>query len=150
MPHATPLSSLPPRYQAQALPQLGRVVYSPVLPQAPATGAMLRQSNRGINKTEALFLEYLREQFPGAWIEREPVALKIGNGVRYNPDFLVHLPETFREHRTQLVAYEVKGYMRDDAAVKLKVAATRFPWITFFLVWREKRAGAWKQQQIAP
>mgnify|MGYP001454520770 CR=1 FL=1 len=35
---------------------------------------------------------------------------------------------------------------RDDAAVKLKVAAAQFPAWAFWLVWR--KAGAWQQQRI--
>lgn len=153
MPSRIDLSSLPPRYQAQALPQLGRPKQA-ATPEARATlaaegGIMLRQSSAGMNKTEALFLAHLRATFPGAWIEREPIALKLGNGVRYNPDFLVYRSESFGAHVNALTAYEVKGHMRDDAAVKLKVAASRFPFITFVLVWRNPRnGGSWSMQTI--
>jgi hypothetical protein len=105
---------------------------------------MLRQSGAGMNKTEALFFAHLKATHPGAWIEREPVALKLGNGVRYNPDFMV----ADSAGSSQLTAYEVKGHMRDDAAVKLKVAARLFPFIRFVLVWRDRRAGTWATQEI--
>ncbi len=35
--------------------------------------------------------------------------------------------------------HEVKGFMRDDAAVKLKVAAKMHPWWTFRLVKKSKK-----------
>lgn len=155
MPSRIDLSALPPRYQAQAAAQLGKpgaqVTTAQSRPTLATEGAiMLRQSGAGMNKTEALFLAHLKATFPGAWIEREPVALKLGNGVRYNPDFLVHLPENYGAHTQQLTAYEVKGHMRDDAAVKIKVAASRFPFIRFVLVWRSSRAGGWQMQTIVP
>lgn len=156
MPSRIDLSALPAKYQAQAAAQLGgsrakpQQVTRSSQPLATEGAIMLRQSGAGMNKTEALFLAHLQATFPGAWIEREPVALKLGNGVRYNPDFLVHLPENYGAHTQQLTAYEVKGHMRDDAAVKIKVAASRFPFIRFVLVWRSSREGGWAMQTIVP
>jgi len=49
---------------------------------------------------------------------------------------------------TECRAYEVKGFMRDDAAVKLKVAASLYPWIKFHLVTRKK--GEWIIQEVLP
>jgi hypothetical protein len=144
-------ASLPERYRAQIAATLGggaRAADSvAVRPDHPAEGrVMLRQSGAGMNKTEALFFAHLKATHPGAWIEREPMALKLGNGVRYNPDFMVADPAG----SSRLTAYEVKGHMRDDAAVKLKVAARLFPFIRFVLVWRDRRAGTWATQEIFP
>lgn len=160
MPSRIDLSALPAKYQAQAAAQLGKPGAKPQpvtrssSPVATEGAIMLRQSGAGMNKTEALFLAHLQATFPGAWIEREPVALKLGNGVRYNPDFLVHTDLVChadgRRDQAQLTAYEVKGHMRDDAAVKIKVAASRFPFIRFVLVWRSSRAGGWAMQTIVP
>lgn len=156
MPHATPLSSLPPRYQAQAAAQLGKSKSSDSLgfvgisqPVASEAAIMLRQSSKGMNKTEALFLAHLKATHPDAWIEREPFALKLGNGVRYNPDFAVWRYDAPTESPA-LTCYEVKGHMRDDAAVKLKVAASKFHFARFVLVWRDRKSGGWKQQVITP
>lgn len=159
MPSRIDIGSLPAKYQAQAAAQLGKPGAKPLQatrssqPLATEGAIMLRQSGAGMNKTEALFLAHLQATFPGAWIEREPVALKLGNGVRYNPDFLVHEPADNTAGESwpaQLTAYEVKGHMRDDAAVKIKVAASRFPFIRFVLVWRSSRAGGWAMQTIVP
>jgi hypothetical protein len=152
-------ASLPERYRAQIAASLGggaRAADSVAVRQDhPSEGrVMLRQSGAGMNKTEALFFAHLKATHPGAWIEREPMALKLGNGVRYNPDFMVHTELVIhadgRHELPQLTAYEVKGHMRDDAAVKLKVAARLFPFIRFVLVWRDRRAGTWATQEIFP
>lgn len=152
MPSRIDLSALPAKYQAQAAAQLGKPGAKPQpvtrtsSPVASEGAIMLRQSGAGMNKTEALFLAHLQATYPGAWIEREPVALKLGNGVHYNPDFMV----ADITGSSQLTAYEVKGHMRDDAAVKIKVAASLFPFIRFVLVWRDRRASGWAMQQIIP
>lgn len=101
------------------------------------TERRLRQNSSGLNKTEAQYLailEMLHDQ-----VFSQSITLKLGNGVRYTPDFCV-----WSEGR--MIAYEVKGFMRDDAAVKIKVAASRFPDIKFFLVW--KTDGMWHQQEV--
>jgi len=42
--------------------------------------------------------------------------------------------------------HEVKGFMRDDAAVKLKMAAAAFPWWQFKLIRRIN--GQWEETTI--
>ena len=73
----------------------------------------------------------------------ERITLKIADDTRYTPDFfslgLTDDVPTF---------YEVKGFMRDDARVKLKVAADRFPMFRFYLVTR--KGGAWQVEEIEP
>lgn len=155
MPSRIDIESLPARYREQIAAQTGKRTATPSAklshPVAAEGAAMLRQSSRGMNKTEALFFAHLQATHPGAWIEREPMALKLGNGVRYNPDFAVYEQDgewTANCQPERLTFYEVKGHMRDDAAVKLKVAASRFPFIRFILVWRDLKSGGWRQQII--
>ena len=68
----------------------------------------------------------------------ESVKLKLAKGCYYTPDFLV-----VKDH---IYFYEVKGFMRDDAAVKLKIAARLFPWAQFILVTQD--GSGWKFQSI--
>lgn len=99
----------------------------------------------GLNKTERAFKEWL-EISGFAYLEKihvQAITLRIANGCRYTPDFIV------QSVRAGLVAYEVKGFMRDDAAVKLKVAATAYQWIKFNLVTRGK-GGTWNVQEVQP
>ena len=70
----------------------------------------------------------------------EAMTLRLAADVRYTPDFIVVRP--VGPGRCRLEAHETKGYMRDDARVKVRLAASLFPWITFFVVRRSKDAGA--------
>ena len=103
----------------------------------------LRQRTKGPNKLEAAFAAYLRGYNPGAVIHEQAVTLLVANGVRYTPD--IFSPGT-------LSFYETKGFMRDDAAVKIKVAAGVHPWATFYLVTKIKasKGGGWNIQRILP
>jgi hypothetical protein len=101
---------------------------------------MLRQNKTCLNKLETEYLQILRAQF-GDCVSSQSLTVKIGNGCRYTPDFIV-----WNSHGC--FAYEVKGFMRDDAAVKIKVAAKLFPLIEFRIVW--KTDGRWMEQKILP
>lgn len=62
----------------------------------------------------------------------EAVTLKLAPDTRYTPDFLVILPDGTVE------LHEVKGFMRDDANVKIKVAAQMFPFTFRLARWRQR------------
>jgi hypothetical protein len=95
-----------------------------------------------MNKTEAAYANEILEirKRAGEIIEYwfETVTLKLANGVRYTPDFFVRLKSNEYEF------HEVKGFWRDDARVKIKVAAGLFPF-QFFAVQRQKKrdGGGW-------
>ena len=93
-----------------------------------------------MNKLEAAWAVEL-DGSGDAW-EFERVTLKLAPDTRYTPDFLVIGPAG------DVQFHEVKGFMRDDARVKLKVAADRFPWFRFHLVTRT--GGAWQVEEIEP
>lgn len=83
-----------------------------------------------LNKTERAFWEILkreREAAQHSWIGVHCMTLKLADDCRYTPDF-------WSIRFGKLTAYEVKGFFRDDAKVKIKVAARMFPWIEFVLV----------------
>lgn len=134
-----PLSSLPQRYQNQALAASFSAASKPK--------QLIRQkAGDGMNKTERAFSGYLRATWPTGYLHRE-VSLPLANGCRYKVDFLcVHTGQT----GPIIHGYEVKGFMRDDAAVKLKVAASVYPWIRFFLVSRRSQKSCWKIQEVRP
>lgn len=69
------------------------------------------------------------------WQKFEPITLRLARHTTYTPDFLVINKDA------ELIAIEVKGYPRDDAMVKLKVAAEQFPWMRFILARATKKAG---------
>ena len=64
----------------------------------------------------------------------QPQKLKLAYRTTYTPDFLVSMNDGSIEY------HETKGYMRDDAAVKLKVAARLYPQFMFRLV-KDSRNG---------
>lgn len=136
-----PFGSLPLHVQRQVLAQ------DKALGPAPKPDLMIRQDQAGLNKTERRFFEWLKPLHPKTTIHAQALTLKLGNGVRYTPDFFAYF-EPVDGHRWY--AWEVKGFMRDDAAVKIKVAATMFPWIKFVLVWWDRSTCSWKFQEVLP
>jgi len=114
---------------------------------APAKPTLRQKRGPKLNKTEAAFEQHLRAKFPAKIICTQGVTLTLGNGVRYTPDFSTwaQLGDTFPAF------FEVKGFMRDDAAVKLKVAAAMYPQFIFFLVHRDKSApSGWRIEEVLP
>jgi hypothetical protein len=111
-------------------------------------GSPRMRQNRGpkLNKTEAAFAAWLGAQFPDLQVEREGVTLLLANGVRYTADFAVFNPAG------DLVLYETKGKkFWDDAIVKLKVAALRYPKIAFWLTSPADRTlSTWKLERVFP
>lgn len=91
---------------------------------------------KGQNKTEARFdailADLLHRNEIGSY-QFEPVKLRLAGNTTYKPDFFVVL----RDYSVAFV--EVKGYMRDDAAVKVKVAAEQRPWAVFFVAFADGR-----------
>jgi len=73
------------------------------------------------------------------WYAYEAITLKLADGVRYTPDFAV------LTIGPRLEFHEVKGYMREDARIKLRVAASMFPFR--FLLARRASAG-WVIEEV--
>jgi hypothetical protein len=94
-----------------------------------------------MNKTEAAYSQHLEGmKIAGVvlWFEFEAVTLRLADRTRYTPDFAVLLATGAFE------LHEVKGHWQDDARVKIKLAAERFPF-RFLAVrkLRAKQGGGW-------
>lgn len=78
-----------------------------------------------------------------AWYAFEAVTLKLANRLAYTPDFLV-----MRTDGT-LEVHECKGFWRDDALVKIKAAAEKFPF-RFIAIQKlpKKEGGGWKVREF--
>ena len=91
-----------------------------------------------MNKLEQQYARHLDLLKAGgeviAW-QFEPLKLRIGPKCYYTPDFLVIVPAT-----RFIEVHEVKGFWQEDARVKIKAAAERFPWFTFCGVQFRKRS----------
>lgn len=108
----------------------------PTMPDRPNPRG--RAVSKGMNKLEERYsnhLELLRKS--GTIIEFlfQPVKLKLAGKTFYTPDFFVILPDVVEVHET-------KGFMRDDAAVKIKVAAKMF-WFWKFKLVKEGGKNEW-------
>lgn len=133
--------------------------YAGPKPQAPAleTTRVVEPSGRGRkrlavnelgqNKTEALFhADAIEEQREGLIdvVMWEPFKLKLANWKStLRPDFLL------QREGGRPVLVDVKGHMRDDAAVKLKEAAWKFARVfRLAIVSRGKRV--WTVRAVSP
>ena len=106
------------------------------------SGAILGSDSR-MNKWEARYADRLRGmQAAGDIVAFDFEALKFNLGHRcwYCPDFVVTMPDG------RVECHEVKGFMRDDAAVKLKSVARRFSAFRFRLARIVK--GQWDVTEI--
>lgn len=96
-------------------------------------------SEAGMNQTEAAFSLLLEEARQADEIQCwrfEAVTLTVAPNTRYKPDFLAVLPGGHWQF------FEIKGYLRDDAAVKFKTAAEKYPELSFMMIRRKK--GQWE------
>jgi hypothetical protein len=112
--------------------------------EAAAWGVKMPKTpkKRGMNKLEASYATYLEGQrllgIINYWLW-EAIKLRLADRTWYTPDFAVVTASGGLEF------HETKGFMRDDANVKLKVAAEQFPW-KFVLV--KRAGGAWAMSII--
>lgn len=119
----------------------------PVLGQAPAAKGRkpadlaLGYAAERMNKLEARYamrLEELRRAGKIVFWKFEAVALRLANRTTYNPDFYLMLADG------SLGFHETKGFWRDDARAKIKIAAEQFPeWFFVAVQWNSK-ARDWK------
>lgn len=99
-----------------------------------------RHSPGQMNKLEAKYAAWLEmRKLEGAieWYAFEAITLKLAFDTRYTPDFVVMLLDGTLQFR------EVKGYWEEDAKIKIKIAADKFPFI-FIAVRCEK--GQWSHE----
>lgn len=103
-----------------------------------------QQKKDGMNRLEAEYAQILEDRKRKGEIAEwmyDAISLRLARSTFYHPDFLVMLPDGTLE------IHETKGFMRDDAAVKLKTAAALFPFLTFFLV-TKPRGGGWSIAEV--
>ena len=100
----------------------------------------------GMNSLEKKYADHLRtlqlaNDIHSFAFERHN--LKLADKTYYKPDFeVMFLDGTIEFH-------EVKGFMMDDANVKIKVAAAQFPQYVFRLVQWDRKTG-WKIKTYPP
>lgn len=137
----------------RVLAQLHRLCPAPdpksseVLNPAPSKARRVKQRTKPkSNDLELEFGAHLRRLHEnsslGIW--EQALTFLLANSVRYTPDWVMLCAET------GLHCYEVKGKrMWDDAAVKIKVAASVYPNVHWMIVWKDDN-GTWKTQALYP
>lgn len=93
--------------------------------------ALGRLKSGEMNKAEKEFANHLQRELDHHKIVSfafEPVTLKLAKDLRYTPDFMVHEIDGY------ITFFEVKGFWRDDALAKIKMASEKFPMFRFVSV----------------
>lgn len=101
---------------------------------------------RRANKWENEFAARLQSQVNAGyllWFQFEAMRFRLAGGAYYKPDFVAML------HTGELIAYEVKGFWREAARVRIKVAADRHP-IRFVAVRKQlvSEGGGWDEEMF--
>lgn len=112
-------------------------------PFLPAFGTL--EPVADMNKTEAAYDAHLWSVRGSVvvWHAFEAITLKLANNTRYTPDFVVQRTSGAIE------LHEVKGFWRDDARVKIKVAASLFPFRFIAVTARSKKnGGGWDVEEF--
>lgn len=104
--------------------------------------ANVRHQAGVMNRTEERYAELLQARKAAGEIADwwfEAVTLRLANRTGFTPDFMVQLPNGTLE------LHEVKGFWREDARVKIKVAAALFPFRFVAVRWEKK---AWVMEEF--
>jgi len=112
-----------------------------------ARGRLARHKSGEMNKTEAAYAADVLEprrltgEIVSYWFER--FTFKLADDCRYTPDFVVMLASG------ELECHETKGFWADDAKVKIRVAASLFPF-RFVAIQKQskKDGGQWVYQEF--
>jgi hypothetical protein len=95
-----------------------------------------------MNKTESAYANHLHLlKCAGEIIDWrfEGIKFRLADGAIYTPDFLVVYKDRFEIHET-------KGFWREAARVRIKVAADLYPWFPFRAIKLIK--GNWVEERI--
>lgn len=113
------------------------------LPPNPAGRYALGRLPTGkMNKTEAAYaqhLELLKHAGEVLWYKFEAIKLRLADNTFYTPDFLVLMSDGYMQ------VHETKGFWRDDARVKIKVAASLYP---FRFIAVKKKGSGWEREDF--
>jgi hypothetical protein len=93
--------------------------------------------NDKMNKTEAAYADVLAADKTIAWWRFGALVLRIGEKCFYHTDFFLMRTDG------RLEIHETKGFMRDDAQVKLRAIREMYPFFRLAVV-KKAKAGAWE------
>lgn len=119
-------------------------------PYAAPAKPIIRQAKPQVNRWEAEFAAIARARH-GDCLHEQSFSLRLGNGAWFKPDIFVFDDNPMLIDRRP-VAYEVKGFAREAAVARIKIAAGLYPEIRFVLVRKRRKAegGGWQEQEVLP
>lgn len=97
-----------------------------------------------MNKTEAKYaarLELLQKAGEIVSYRFEAIKFRLADRTFYTPDFLVVTADEIQCH-------EVKGFWREDARLKIKVAAEMYPAFLFIALQWDRKQDAWIREDF--
>lgn len=99
-----------------------------------------------MNKTEQSYYDELKLMAAAGeiqWFKFEGMKLRLADNTFYTPDFVVMNNEGYIE------CHEVKGFWRDDARAKIKIAADIYPFKFLALKKQAKKfGGGWDYEEF--
>ena len=108
--------------------------------------ALGRMKTGTMNKTESAYaqrLEQGRQVGTVLWYRFEGLKLRLADSTFYTPDFVILADDGVIE------CHEVKGFWRDDARVKIKVAAEMYPFRFVAVKAKAKKdGGGWSVEKF--
>jgi hypothetical protein len=121
---------------------------TPELPTGSVRGfaflALGRMKVGAMNKTEAAYESDLRDALSLGdirWYRFEGLKLRLADNTFYTPDFAVLASDNVME------CHEVKGFWRDDARAKIKIAAEMYPFrFKAVKALAKKHGGGWEEE----
>lgn len=82
------------------------------------------------------------------WWAFEPMKLRLADKTTYTPDFALLITHNLCGVTWGVLQFhEVKGFWRDDARVKIKLAAEMFPFL-FVALSRRKGGSGWEREEF--
>jgi len=106
------------------------------------SGQAKHTDEQKLNKTEKAYLAVLRS-LGVKNLGIQNITLKIADDCRFTPDF------NYLAESGVMIFVDVKGFQREDAFIKIKVAARMFPQFGFQIVKKDRNIG-WDVQAIKP
>lgn len=99
-----------------------------------------------MNKTEAAYDSDLRSRLNSGeilWYKFEGLKFRLADNTFYTPDFAV------MNSSSEIELHEVKGFWADDAKVKIKIAASLYPFRFIALKAKAKKnGGGWEVEEF--
>jgi len=99
-----------------------------------------------MNKLELEYSQHLERMKKAGHIidwRFNSLRFKLGSGAWYKPDFFVIYKDRFELHET-------KGFMREAANVRLKVAAELYPWFNWVVIRRARGRFTFEGEVVNP